>query len=394
MADSIQVLIVIDSGLSQESVERCLPKQGIEVVGIVDGIENSGDTLRETPSDVLVIACAGYSERALFLIDAAVKQRPNRPVVVFAFSAPDGFMRRLFEMGADDVIELPQDPTNVLFSFQKALVRRQTGTTAAGAATGKIISVLGPKGGTGKTLTATNLAVGLANEGARTIIVDLDLQFGDVGLTLGMRPETTIYDLARAGGSLDEEKLESYLTPHPLGIRVMLAPSRPDHASSISVELVRDMYSVMRKMADFIVVDTPPGFTPEVIATIDSSAAAVMVGMLDSLSLKNTKLGLETLELMGFPAEDTYLVLNRANSQVGITEQDVAAIIGRHPDVFIPSDREIPRAVNEGQPILAARPSSDAAQGFRKLSSLVLNAGVVAVPKRGSMLRRLLPRSA
>jgi pilus assembly protein CpaE len=285
VADAIQVLIVIDAGLSHESVEHCLPKQGIEVVGIVDGIENSGETLRETPSDVLVIACAGYSERALFLIDSAVKQRPNRPVVVFAFSAPEGFMRRLFEMGADDVLELPQEPANVLFSFQKAVVRRQAGSTAAGATPGKIISVLGPKGGTGKTLTSTNLAVGLAMEGARTIIVDLDLQFGDVGLTLGMRPETTIYDLARAGGSLDEEKLESYLTPHPLDIRVMLAPSRPDHASSISVELVRDMYSVMRKMADFIIVDTPPGFTPEVIATIDTSAAAVMVGMLDSLSL-------------------------------------------------------------------------------------------------------------
>jgi pilus assembly protein CpaE len=96
---------------------------------------------------------------------------------------------------------------------------------------------------------------------------------------------------------------------------------------------------------------------------------------------------------MGFPAEDTYLVLNRANSQVGITEADVAAIVGRTPDVFVPSDREIPRAVNEGQPILVARPGSDAAQAFRRLTSLIVNAGVVALPKR-SGLRRLLPRSA
>ncbi len=393
MAAAIQALVVIDSGLSQESVERCLPKQGLDVVGIADGIESSGELLRETPSDILVVASAGYSERALFLIDSAVKQRPNRPVVVLAFSAPDGFMRRLFEMGADDVLELPQEPANVLFSFQKAIVRRQAGTTIAGAATGKIISVLGPKGGTGKTLTSTNLAVGLAQSGARTILVDLDLQFGDVGLTLGMRPETTIYDLARAGGSIDEEKLNGYLTEHPLELRVLLAPSRPDQASSITVELMRDIYSVMRKMADYIVVDTPPGFTAEVIATIDSSAAAVVVGMLDSLSLKNTKLGLETLDLMGFPADDTYLVLNRANSQVGITADDVSAIVGRRPDIFVPSDREIPRAVNEGQPILVARPGSDAAQSFRRLTSLIVNAGVVAEPKR-SGLRRLLARSA
>jgi pilus assembly protein CpaE len=366
---------------------------GVEVVGIVDGIGSSWETVQETPSDVLVIACAGYSERALFLINGAVKQRPSRPAIVFAFSAPDGFMRRLFEMGADDVLELPQDPADVLFAFQKALARKHAGTSIAGAAAGKIISVLGPKGGTGKTLTATNLAVGLAQAGQRTIIVDLDLQFGDVGLTLGLRPDATMYDLAKAGGSLDEEKLESYLTPHPLGVRVMLAPSRPDQASSISVELVRDMYSVMRKIADYVIVDTPPGFTPEVIATIDSSASTVIVGMLDSLSLKNTKLGLETLELMGFPSEDTYLVLNRANSQVGITAEDVFAIMGRRPDILIPSDREIPRAVNEGQPILTARPHSDAAEGFRKLSTLIINAGAVPARKR-SGLRRLLPRNA
>jgi Flp pilus assembly CpaE family ATPase len=393
MADAIQALVVIDSGLSQESVEQCLPRVGVEVVGIVDGIGSSWETVQETPSDVLVIACAGYSERALFLINGAVKQRPSRPAIVFAFSAPEGFMRRLFEMGADDVLELPQDPADVLFAFQKALARKHAGTSNAGAAAGKIISVLGPKGGTGKTLTATNLAVGLAQAGERTIIVDLDLQFGDVGLTLGLRPEATMYDLAKAGGSLDEGKLESYLTPHPLGLRVMLAPSRPDHASSISVEFVRDMYSVMRKIADYIIVDTPPGFTAEVIATIDSSASTVMVGMLDSLSLKNTKLGLETLELMGFPSEDTYLVLNRANSQVGITAEDVFAIMGRRPDILIPSDREIPRAVNEGQPILTARPHSDAAEGFRKLSSLIINAGAVPSRKR-SGLRRLLPRNA
>ena len=99
MADAIQALVVIDSGLSQESVERCLPRVGVEVVGIVDGIDSSWETVQETPSDVLVVACAGYSERALFLINGAVKQRPSRPAIVFAFSAPEGFMRRLFEMG-------------------------------------------------------------------------------------------------------------------------------------------------------------------------------------------------------------------------------------------------------------------------------------------------------
>ena len=121
-------------------------------------------------------------------------------------------------------------------------------------------------------------------------------------------------------------------------------------------------------MCDIVIVDTPPGFTPEVIATIDVSTSAVMIGMLDSLSLKNTKLGIETLDLMGYPSENVSLVLNRSDSRVGITHEDVSAIIGRAPDIFVPSDREIPRSVNEGTPVVASRERSDAAKAFRELA--------------------------
>jgi pilus assembly protein CpaE len=97
-----------------------------------------------------------------------------------------------------------------------------------------------------------------------------------------------------------------------------------------------------------------------------------MVGVLDSLSLKNTKLGLETLDLMGYEADRITLVLNRADSRVGITRDDVATVIGRPPDVLIPSDRDIPRAVNEGVPIVLSKEKSDAARAFRSLANLYL----------------------
>jgi pilus assembly protein CpaE len=113
-----------------------------------------------------------------------------------------------------------------------------------------------------------------------------------------------------------------------------------------------------------------------VIATIDVSTSAVMIGMLDSLSLKNTKLGIETLDLMGYPTENVALVLNRADSRVGITQDDVAAIIGRAPDILVPSDREIPRSVNEGTPVVASRERSDAAKAFRELAERYAKAPV------------------
>jgi pilus assembly protein CpaE len=149
----------------------------------------------------------------------------------------------------------------------------------------------------------------------------------------------------------------------------LLAPTRPDQASAVTVDFLRDVFTTLRAMSDFVIVDTPPGFTPEVIASIDSSSDVCIVGMLDSLSLKNTKLGLETLELMGYDPGRIALVLNRADTRVGITHEEVELIIGQAPQVFIPSDRRIPISVNEGTPIVANEERSEAANSFEQLAT-------------------------
>jgi pilus assembly protein CpaE len=231
-----------------------------------------------------------------------------------------------------------------------------------------LIGILGPKGGTGKTVVSTNLAVALARRDMNVVLVDLDLQFGDIGLALGLSPEKTVYNLMKAGPPFDHEKLDRHLISHSSGVKTLVGPTRPDHASAISIDYLRDVYAALRTMCDVVIVDTPPGFTPEVIATIDVSTSLCVVGMLDSLSLKNTKLGLETLELMGYASERVTLILNRADSRVGITHADVSAIIGRAPDIFVPSDREISRSVNEGTPIVASRERSEAAKAFNQLA--------------------------
>jgi pilus assembly protein CpaE len=367
---TIRTLVGLDSGVARESVQAALPvESAIQIVGVVDGLEESWTTLQETATDLLVIACAGYSDRALFLIDGAVKQRPDRPVVVFSEGSTNGFVQRAFEAGADDFIALPETPERVAFALEKAVARKQSAGAATGVALAPMIVVLGPKGGTGKTFTASNVAVSLAKGGRKVVVVDLDLQFGDVGLALGLTPEKTIYDLAKSGGSLDAEKIEGYLVNHPSGVRVLMAPTRPDHASVITVEFLREVYAILRSAHDYVIVDTPPGFTAEVIASVDSSSGVCMVGTLDSLSLKNTKLGLETLELMGYSRDRVRLVLNRAGTRVGITNDDAAAIIGRPPDVMIPSDRDIPRLVNQGLPIVLAKDKSEAARALTTLAA-------------------------
>jgi pilus assembly protein CpaE len=369
----IKTFIAVDSSIDRSVVQEALPSPGeIEILGVINGLDESWNALQEAPIDLVAIACGGHSDRVLYFIEGALKQRPERPVVVLSEGAQNGFVRRIFEAGADDVVTLPEAPERVAFAFQKAVARRQGAATASGIALAPMVCVLGPKGGTGKTLTSSNLAVTLAMGGEKVALVDLDLQFGDVGLTLGLTPEMTVYDLAKSGGSIDMEKLETYLTPHVSGVRVLLAPTRPDQASFVTTDLLRDVFSLLRSNYDYVVVDTPPGFTPEVIASIDVSTHICIVGMLDSLSLKNTKLGLETLELMGYDNGRITVLLNRADSRIGITADDVSTIVGRAPDVLVPSEREIAKSMTDGVPIVISAERSEAARAFRTLADRYL----------------------
>jgi pilus assembly protein CpaE len=197
-------------------------------------------------------------------------------------------------------------------------------------------------------------------------------------------------DLVQSGGSLDAGKLDAYVMTHPSGVRVLVAPTRPDQASSVSPEFLREVYPLLRATSDYVVLDSSPGFEPEVISAIDNSSYVCMVGTLDTLSLKNTRLGLETLELMGYDPDRIVLVLNRADSRVGIDDEDVLAVVGRRPDIRIPSDVEVTRAVNEGTPIVIAKPDSAGAKAFRALAEEFLRregapvSADAAEPKRGT----------
>jgi pilus assembly protein CpaE len=370
MSDPIRALVALTENVSRFAVESTLDHDPLLDVEYSDGFGDTWDEFLEQQSDVVIVACSEYSEQTSEIVERATMQRPDRPVVVLTDRSPNGSLRPAFEAGAEDVLALPLTGEGVRFAIEKVIARRRGASRAHGTPTAPLICVLGPKGGTGKTLISTNLAVALARRDQRVVLVDLDLQFGDVGLALGLTPERTIYELAKAGAPYDHDKIDRHLMRHASGVKALLGPTRPDHASAISIDFLRDVFASLRTMCDCVIVDTPPGFTPEVISTIDLSTSACLVGMLDALSLKNTKLGFETLDLMGYPLENIALVLNRADSRVGITHDDVEAIVGRAPDVFIPSDREIPRSVNEGTPIVASRERSDAAKAFQKLADM------------------------
>jgi pilus assembly protein CpaE len=383
--NTIRALIALEKGVTQESVRMALPSGGIEVVQWLEAA-SAQQAAKQTAADLLIVACSAKSGSAISMIDRVSKLAPDRPVVVLQLDGADanGFMQQVFAAGADDIVAMPETPERIRHALQKAIARKRGSTLADGAEPASLVCVLGPKGGTGKTVTACNLSVALAEQGQRVCLVDLDLHFGDVGLGLRLTPERTIYDLARAGGTLDADKIDDYLTDHESGVRVLLAPVRPDHAGAVTPDFISEVLALLRSKSDFVIVDTPAGFTAEVITAVDNSTDIVVVGMLDAFSLKDTKLGLETLDRMGYDPDAIRVVLNRADTHVGIAKDDVAAILDRQPDVFVPSQREIPRSITEGTPIVTGQPKTIAAKAYRTLAGLYTGAPAYAAETNGS----------
>jgi pilus assembly protein CpaE len=395
-------LVVSDGRLSEASIRAALPSSAsLRFVPIKEVLDSAESVLADMAPSVVLVSCSSNPEWALRVIGDMASVPPGRPIIALYEGNPNGVMEPAFRAGADDLIVLPQGPDQLAFEIEKVVARRR-GPGGEGRQ-GEMIAVLGPKGGTGKTVTATNLAVALADRGVQPIVVDIDLQFGDVGLALGLRPEKTIYDLISAGGSLDADKVESFSIRHFSGASALLAPTRPDQAAAVTTNFLRDLFTVLRRTYDFVIVDTAPAFSPEVIVAIDAASHLCLVGMLDALSLKDTKLGLETLGQMGYSADDITLVLNRADSSIGISMSDVYELLRKGPDVLVPSDRAIPRALTVGETIYEADPKSGAGTAFATLAQHYLamsngaaaandatnSGGATAVPARR---RRLLRR--
>ncbi len=320
---------------------------------------------------------------------AAIGEQTRAPIVVLASGESSTLLEAALETdGVADVILLPQLTENVVFALRKAghAGRRLVADGGQGR-DGRIVTVFSPKGGTGKTVTATNLAASFAkNEKKRTLLLDLDLQFGDAAIMLGIEPEKTIYDLVVAPGELDSEKLAGYITKHPSGLDILPAPLRPEDAELVTETKLARLLEVARESYDVIVVDTSPFFHGPMLATLDRTDELLMVCGLDVPTLKNVRLSMQTLELLSFPAHRIRFLLNRANSKVGMSKKEVEGALDVKIRFEVPSDRAVPLGVNRGQPPVIGDTGSDFARAIREVSKSLL---APEQPKKKRMLAAL-----
>jgi pilus assembly protein CpaE len=331
--------------------------------------------------DVLVaIFGPSLSDRdALALAGALQQGTPDVLVLLIRRQESGELLRQAIRVGVKDILSSASDETAVRGAATKALEIARTlrgrlgngGTPidpGEGRSPGRVVTVFSSKGGCGKTFLSTNLAVALSQGGAEVALVDLDLHFGDVAIMLHLFPSHTIYD-ATQNPALDAMTLKSFLTHHDSGIWTLVAPTEPTAADTINPGAIGTILRLLRTAFDYVVIDTPPAFSEPVLAAFDESDWLVMLATLDVPSVKNLRLTLQTMELLHFPKSRIRVVVNRADSKVGLRLPDVEKLLSSPVDTTIPSSRSVPLSVNKGSPIMLEEPKGSVAESIRRVAA-------------------------
>lgn len=350
-------------------------------IGEESTILPSLDALRRTleaeiADDTVVIGPSIDQVSALQLTESLRVSRPTLGVVLVRRRIDTTVLSEALRSGVREVVE-ERDLAGV-----HAAVRRSRDLTSALRAggghnaeagpaehRGRIVTVFSAKGGCGKTTLSTNLAAVLADGGRRQVcLVDLDLAFGDVAIALQLFPTHTIADAVPLGETLDYTGLHALLTDHSPGLTCLVAPVDPGSASAIPAELVSRILHLLRDRFDYVVIDTPPAFDDQVLAAFDVSDVVALIATLDIPALKNLKLTLETLELLNYPRDRWSVILNRADSKVGLAASEVEKTLKASIASQIPSSRDVPAAINRGVPIVLDEPKHAVSQAIRSFA--------------------------
>jgi MinD-like ATPase involved in chromosome partitioning or flagellar assembly len=298
-----------------------------------------------------------------------LRELADAPLILAAYGEPNGIVETGLAVGAADVLLLPQSAETLVFALRKA-ARVATATEA-----GKVVTVFSPKGGSGKTVLATNLAVAAARSGQETLLIDLDLQFGDSALTLAVTPRATITDLAASAGDVDSEKLKAFVsTDSRTGVSVLPAPQRPEEADMIGQAELAAILRAARDAYDAVVIDTGPLFDAAVLAALDHSDQLLLVSNPEVTSLKNVRIGLETIDRLGFDRERVSLVANRLGAAGGVGHADIEQALDAKIAFELPDDPEVPAAINRALPVVVADEDSRFARAIGELLPLVFPA--------------------
>ncbi len=397
MADQIRVLIVDDIPETRDHLAKLLGFEGdIDVVGAAASGREALELAARLSPDVVLMDINMPDMDGIAATERLAAEVPTAAVVMMSVQGEADYLRRSMLAGAREFLVKPFSSDELTSSIRQVYTREREkqsrigalpgAASAAGAPAkpsdtgpraepGRIVAVFGPKGGVGRTTLAVNLAVAASTElGQRTCLVDASFQFGDVGVLLNLNPKNkSIADLVPELEAGEAESLDTFIVNHSAGIRVLLAPPSPEMAELITPAATKRMLEALRETHDLVVVDCMSTFNDTTLAILDLADTVLTMLSLEITSIKNIRLFLEVAEQLGYGGDKIRLVLNRADSSLGIRVADVEHSIGRRVDHTIVSDgRSVVYALNRGVPFFLSNREAQVSQDVLRLASAVV----------------------
>lgn len=374
-------MAVLDSDAAQRN--RLAMQLG-ERAQAVDSVDSLGIDPQGAPL-VVVLGPSWASAEGLAGL-SHVLSRPGLGAILITEELSTDLLQTALRAGVKDVLAAPVETEQLSAAVDRVAVTLGTAASYESAVvqealdaggverpgTGKVITVFSTKGGAGKSMIAANLAVVLARRSTRPVVlVDADLQFGDVAVMLKLAPQHTIVDAVGSAERLDPTMLQQFLMRHePSGLLILPAPLEPSFADQISAgEMVR-IVELLRTFCEYVIIDTPAYFNEVVLGLIEESDEVLLIAGMDIPNIKNVKIGLQTLRLLNVPMSKLHLVLNRANSKVKLDVSEVERTLQIKAEALIPSDVVVPQSVNKGTPVVLDSPKSGVAKSIEQLADM------------------------
>lgn len=322
-------------------------------------------------------------------------KRPTVSVVLVRDQFDTDVLARSMHAGIRDVVVASSDDKALARGIERAHQLYQALRGPGGVRQlGRVVTVFSPKGGVGKTTSSVNLALALTDRGARKVcLVDLDLAFGDVAITMQLFPTHSIEQAVGSEDSVDLAMLEGLLTRHEDSLTVLAAPAHPDVRERITPLLISRILRALRDGFDYVVVDTSPSFDDATLTALDETDECVIIATLDVPTLKNVKVALETMDMLSIARGHRHLLLNRADDEVGISVEKVESILGMPVTAQVATAVDIAAATNSGTPIVSHKPHHPASQAYFHLASSVTGEPVSAPASAQAAAAAETPRS-
>lgn len=355
---------------SSANARNLIPSIGGQVRG-ADSLDMTVHLLERDPAETLVVIGTQVPTGDALEFAASLRlARPAVGVVLTRDHVTVELLTRALQAGVREIVPAGDYAALAAACRRSREISQQllAATQPAGPApvtNGEIITVFAAKGGCGKTTVATNLGVVLASGGQRRVcVLDLDLSFGDVAISVQLDAARTIIDALPMAGHLDSAGAAQLLTPYREGLDMLLAPVTPGDAEKVPPGLISELLRVLRTMYEYIVVDTPAQFSEHVLTALDASSHHVLIATPDVPALKNLRVTVDMFDLLSYPREIRSVVLNRADSKVGLGPADVERVVRCPIAAHVPSSRAVPVSINQGTPITLANPGHPVSQAI------------------------------